>query len=202
MFRRTRLFTIALFIASVCIFAGYNIYQRFIVDKNGPVITMDEKTIHLNCDAPDDQILSGISAKDNRDGDVSDSLMIETKTNFIEPGRFNVSIVAYDSNNNISKTTREVIYDDYESPTISIIEELRYPVSNDASKFSTSNILSRLQAVDKIEGNISDKMQLTYEENILVNRPGDYSATVTVTNSFGDVVTVPITITVYDPSAE
>ena len=202
MFRRTRMFTIALFILSVCIFAGYNIYQRFIIDKSAPMITMDEQSIHLNCGASDEEILFGVSAKDNKDGDVSDSLMIETKTNFIEPGRFNVSIVAYDKNGNISKATREVIYDDYESPTISGIEELRFPVSNDSSKVSASSILSRLQAQDKIEGNISNRMQLTYEENVLVNRPGDYKASVSVTNSFGDVTTVPITITIYDPQAE
>ena len=202
MFIRTRIFVIILFLLSIGAYAGYAFYQRFVVDKVPPVITMDESTIHLNSGASDEEILSGVSAKDNKDGDVSDTLMVETKTNFIEPGRFNVSIVAYDSSNNISKNTREVIYDDYESPTILVVEELRFPVSNDASKFSATSILSRLQAQDKIEGNISGRMQLTYEQNILITTPGDYKASVSVTNSYGDVATLPITITVYDPRLE
>ena len=202
MFRKTRIFVIILFLFAIGVFSGYSLYQRFMVDKKPPVITMDQPTIHVKCADPDSEYLKGVTAQDNKDGDVTDSLMIETKTNFIEPGRFKVSIAAFDKDNNISKVNREIIYDDYESPEIKIEQDLRFPATGDTSKFSTSSILSRISAHDRIDGDISAQLQITYESDVNITRAGKYEATVSVTNSFGDVSKLPITIEVYDPNEE
>ena len=51
--------------------------------------------------------------------------MVEELSNFIEKGRRQATVAAFDSDNNVTKTVREVIYEDYVSPRFALAEPLR-----------------------------------------------------------------------------
>ncbi|MFQ7768823.1 MAG: hypothetical protein ACLRIL_11475 [Fusicatenibacter saccharivorans] len=55
------------------------------------------------------ELLSGVTAYDAKDGDVTDSLAVEHISNFIEKGRRKISIVAFDSDNNVTHAEREMV---------------------------------------------------------------------------------------------
>ena len=66
--------------------------------------------------AKDEDFLQGVKAEDDVDGDVTSTLSVAGKSNFIEEGVIRVDYAAFDSHNNIGTYSRKVIFDDYHSP--------------------------------------------------------------------------------------
>ena len=46
-------------------------------DRVGPVITMDKDELNVDLDATDEDFLKGVKAVDDKDGDVTSSLVVE-----------------------------------------------------------------------------------------------------------------------------
>lgn len=80
---------------------------------------MDNSEISVSIHADEAELLAGVTAYDAKDGDVTDSLAVEHISNFIEKGRRKISIVAFDSDNNVTHAEREMVYNDYTSPVFS-----------------------------------------------------------------------------------
>lgn len=198
MLKKSRLFAIVFLAFAIIVFVGFKIRDSYFIDHVGPVITMEEKTIHINCADGDEAILKGITAKDNKDGDVTNRLIIESKSNFIEKGRLNVTIAAFDKDNNVTKTVREVVYDDYQSPTIRVNKDLNFLKVPDAKRLTGGDILSNITASDMLDGDITQRIRLSVESSIVVTASGSYPAKLTVTNKYGDVVTRDIVVHIYD----
>ena len=74
--RRTRIFTIVLFVIAAAAFAVSQVMQMM-TDKSGPAISMDTDSITVSAEASEKDLLQGVTAQDNTDGDVSQNLMIE-----------------------------------------------------------------------------------------------------------------------------
>ncbi len=53
-------------------------------DRIGPVITMDQQELTVGLNATDEDFLQGVKAVDENDGDVTDSLVVESVSNFLE----------------------------------------------------------------------------------------------------------------------
>ncbi len=51
-------------------------------DRIGPVITMDQQELTVGLNATDEDFLQGVKAVDENDGDVTDSLVVESVSNF------------------------------------------------------------------------------------------------------------------------
>lgn len=79
-------------------------------DREGPEITIDESVeITWNPDMEKAELLEGVSAKDAKEGDVTDSLVVESvKTDTKNPGQVIVTYVAKDSSSNVTKKNRNV----------------------------------------------------------------------------------------------
>lgn len=52
-------------------------------DRIGPVITMDQQELTVGLNATDEDFLQGVKAVDENDGDVTDSLVVESVSNFL-----------------------------------------------------------------------------------------------------------------------
>ena len=52
-------------------------------DRVGPVITMDQEELSVDLDATDEDFLKGVKAVDDRDGDVTSSLVVENVSTFL-----------------------------------------------------------------------------------------------------------------------
>lgn len=185
--RRLRIFSIILLIVSVVACVGYELKWSKGADKLGPQISMDESSISVSVKATDQELMQGVTAVDAKDGDVTDSIVIENVSTFLEKGRRLISYVAFDSDNHVTKAFRQIVYTDYTSPKFELTEPLCFVVG-------TEDIMEGMRARDCIDGDISDKIKISSDSVIYTGVAGEYSIKLQVTNSCGDMVTLPVTV--------
>lgn len=189
--KKIKVFSVILFILSVVIYGAVHLKHARMDDSIAPRISMEADSIEVSVTDGEDAILAGITASDSNDGDVSDTLIVESMGQFLSPGRRNVTIAAFDSSSNVAKVTREVNYTDYSSPRFTLTEPLRFPLN-------TSNILENLTATDCLDGDITNQIKTSAATKIDPTTAANYDAVFTVTNSAGDTVQLPCTVTIYD----
>lgn len=200
MLKKTRIAVVILFILSVVVFSGYRLEQAISIDRTIPVIEMESNSITVSVKGGDEAILEGVTALDGKDGDITNDLFIESRTTFIEKGRFNVTIAVADRDNHVTKAEREVIYSDYIPPQFSLTEPFKF-LSTKESR-DDLNIAAALSASDVIDGNISNRIKMSSEYSIDGSPTGDYTMEFYVTNSMGDTARLPVTITIYSAMEE
>ena len=197
--RRLRIAVAGLFILSLAAFIGYNIYSRVIQDNVPPTITAESDTVSVSVESEDDsELYQGLSAEDNRDGDLTDSIRISSMSNFTEPGKREVTYAVFDSSNQGATLTRTLEYTDYTSPQIQLTAPLRYTLE----EMSDVSLTENMSVEDCLDGNITSQIRASYNDAIYVQQAGEYPVTVQVSNSAGDTCTVGLTVTVTDPSDE
>lgn len=176
--RILRTLLLILFIITSVVF-GIDQYRSYKdKDKNAPIISCDNDVMHLSVDSTDEDLLKGVTASDGRDGDVTSSLVIAGKSNFIEEGVIRVDYAAFDSHNNVGTYNRRAVYDDYHSPRFSSKKPL-------ILRSESSYDFSFFHAEDVLDGDISNKIKIlsdTYASDI-----AEYPIEMEVTNSYGDV---------------
>ena len=66
-------------LCGISVIGGGIYYQRTSkqIDQESPVLSADTDQITVSIDATDQELLQGVSATDDKDGDVSDSILIE-----------------------------------------------------------------------------------------------------------------------------
>ena len=195
--KRINVLCAVLLVAAVGAFTAYNYRYYTNKDTLGPVIEMDESEIYVSVRDPESQLLYGVTATDAKDGDVTDLMMVEGVSNFIDKDTRRVSYVAFDNDNHVSKASRKMIYTDYTHPSFTLAAPLRFPMSA-----ARTSYLSDLTVLDCLDGDISDKITFTADSVLNTTTPADYKVTLEVTNSAGDTQQLPVTFTVYDPSVE
>ena len=193
--RKLKALSILIFVISLAVFGAYEIHSRLTSDQTGPDITMDKESITVSAEASEEELLAGVKASDKKDGDVSNTLLVETRSNFIEKGRRTITIAAFDSDNHITKATREVVYNDYRSPMFALSEPLRFPAG-------VQNILSSMSVDDILDGSLTENIKISGEYTLDADIPGEYPMMFTVSNSAGDVSELPATVEIYDPAEE
>lgn len=77
-------------------------------DRTVPVISFEEKEVFYEEGMEESLLLEGVSAYDEQDGDVSDSLLIE-KIYETSDGTIIVTYAAVDSSNNVGKASRSLL---------------------------------------------------------------------------------------------
>ena len=200
MLRVIQYIVIIFFILSVAFFGVSSVKTSKYRDTDGPEIVMEEDSVVIGIDGTSEDILSGVRASDRKDGDVTDSLVVQGLSNFVEKGRRDAIIAAFDSDNNVTKVTREVIYEDYVSPRFSLDQPLRFNVSEMDDQ---ANITSLLQVTDCLDGDLSSNIFVFMSDNFSwPGAPGEYGMIFQVTNSAGDVAELQVTVDVYDAAED
>lgn len=74
-------------------------------DRTAPVITFEKNDLLYSNGMDESLLLENVTATDDRDGDVSDSLLIE-KISLTAKGDVIVTYAALDSSNNVAKASR------------------------------------------------------------------------------------------------
>lgn len=77
-------------------------------DRTGPVITFENEPLIYKEETASEELLKGVSAIDDRDGDVSDTIRIDKIIELEEAKQVIVTYVAKDRSNNITKCNRWV----------------------------------------------------------------------------------------------
>ena len=214
--RRLRIAVAGLFVLSLIAFIAFNIVDRITADHTPPTITSESDTVSVTLkpekdsdkessdeesgEEPDDDaaLYQGLTAEDNRDGDLTDSIRVSSMSNFTEPGKREITYAVFDSSNNSATLTRTLEYTDYTSPQIQLSAPLRYTLD----EMSDVSLTENMSVEDCLDGDITSQIRASYNDAVYVQQAGDYPITVQVSNSAGDTCTVNLTVTVTDPSDE
>ena len=190
--KRSHLIIIVLFFISAVLFAFTQVREYTKNAGSPPEISMDTATLEVPVNVTDEQLLAGITAWDEEDGDLTDQLLVESFSRFVGRGRRTVTIGVADSQGKVTEVTRNVVYTDYESPKFALTGPLYLPITK------CDEPLELLTASDKVDGDISNNIEIASIPAEYGENPGDYEVVFSVSNSAGDRVELPVTVTIYD----
>jgi hypothetical protein len=186
--------TIVLFVIMLLVFLGVRYYDRAFVDRTAPVIQCDSQILPVSVHDDGDSLLKGVTARDDVDGDLTDQVVIQGVSQLITADTAKVTYVVFDSSNNMGTCTRIIQYTDYEKPRLILTQPLVFQTGEEV------DILSLLQAEDRLDGDISGNIRIT-SQSITNTQEGVYNITVQVMNSMGDVESLPLRVIVSNSAA-
>lgn len=187
--RLVRILILILFSITAVFYGIHAVGERLTHDSVPPVITADSDEIFVSVSVTDEELLQGMHAQDDKDGDVSSSMVVVSRLDFIQKGTLKVNYAAFDKSNNVATYTRTVTYTDYRSPHFSAYRPFRF---SDTEESSTS--LSSVTADDVLDGDLTADIRITYGDNEGIK----YPVVLEVTNSAGDSAIVSINVFLED----
>ena len=192
--RRLRLLLLVFFLAVFAVFMASNIREYLTSDYVAPEIRAESDTLQVSVTATDEELLAGIVAEDNLDGDVTDSLVVVSKSKFIARNTRNVNYAAFDENNNVGTYTRKIVYTDYFPPRFMMTEPLRFVEGN-----ANYDYLRYIRASDCLDGNLTTQIKITFGEKEITSEYGSTQRVhIQVTNSAGDTSVLELTASFED----
>lgn len=169
------------------------ILSKTVRDHTPPVITSESDVLELSVNDDRNKLLEGLTATDDRDGDITDSILIGTHSKFISKGVCDITYLVFDSSNNVGKYTRRIKYTDYTEPVFSLTGPLMF------SSGDTVSMFPKISLMDSLDGDISSKVKIVVND-VDSSKVGTYYVTFEASNSYADVVNrkLPVNI-VNDP---
>lgn len=194
--RYVRRITVIIFALSVILYVLTGIKLRMEDDHTVPVITSDREVLQVSVQVTEEELKEGLTASDNKDGDLTENIVVGSISKFVKKGTVNVSYVVFDKNNNAGQFSRKVEFTDYESPEFALSASLDYKVGE------VVKVLDRLTVNDSIDGDITDKIRII-SSDVDNKQAGVYTIRVQVTNNYGDTAEEDMLINVnnYSPGS-
>lgn len=187
-----RRITVILFAAVFAVWLFSAVLAHRTSDDTPPVITSDTEELVLSVRDGEESLLKGLTASDDKDGDLTSEILVGEKSNFKEEkGVTEVTYLVFDQANNVGEYTRKVRYQDYQSPSFTLSSPLIF------ERNSKVTVLDRLGATDCLEGDISSRIRIL-SGDIDNTANGDYTIGVEITNRFGDSVSADLPVHVVD----
>ncbi len=192
--RTLKILLVILLVVTTGLFGITTIYQRTSGVNVRPEIYCDQATLEISVQQPESDLLVGLTATDEQDGDLTDQIIVAGISKLISEDTAKVTYLVFDSDNNVASCIRQIHYTDYHRPILEVTAPLCF-----AAK-SSSAIIQNLRATDAVDGDISDAIRIstlgnTADSSVL-------SVVVQVTNSLGDTsrVKLPVIIMDSDPA--
>lgn len=178
---------------SLCmiVFFGYTAADYLRADLVPPEINFGSETLEISVQDPKSVLLKNVSATDAHDGDVSDSLVVESVRLINSNGTISITYAAFDAAGNVAQEKQTAKYTDYQRPVFSLKAPLAFPAN------SALEVLDILQAEDVVDGDISHHIRATSLDKASVTTTGIHEVEFKVTNSFGDTVVLVLPVEVY-----
>lgn len=188
-------FWILVIVVAAAAFLGYRSLDAIRTDSQPPEIDMVSDTLEVSVEDPRSALLQGITASDDRDGDVTESLVVENITMLDSSGTVNVTCAAFDAAGNVARAARKAVYTDYVSPRFTLSKPLVY------TQGVSFDILSNIGAVDVFDGDIQYRVRATALDEESISLAGTHVVQFQVTNSLGDTQTksFPVEVMMGDP---
>lgn len=181
--------------ACVILFLGYCAVDRISTDMSAPEIQVNGEMMSVSVNDPREVLLQGITASDNRDGDVTDSIVVENIRLLSSDGLVNVGYAAFDSEGNVAKADRNVQYTDYISPRFTLSEPMMF------AENTNFDVLSVINAQDLLDGDITHRIRATSMAEGSITQLGTHNVEFRVTNSLNETVKLIIPVEVYTAGA-
>jgi hypothetical protein len=158
-----------------------------------PEIYFPAEMLEVSAADKESALLQGMTATDAQDGDITNRITVCSISNLIGNNTAKVTYVVFDSDNNMASCVRRIRYTDYRRPTFSISKPLVF------SKTDSISILPRLEAHDVVDGDLSDRIRVSTQNN--TSDKEIFMVAIQVTNSIGDtsILQVPVLIQESNP---
>lgn len=171
-------------------------YRAHVKSNHAPRITSDGDEIQISCQYTREELLTGLSAHDEEDGDLAGKILIGGFSDFTERGVSSLEYAVYDQDDNIALYHRRVVFSDYTPPRIKLFAPFVFKATDNA--YSFPSLPAYLEGWDKLDGNITKHMLITGSD-LNFSKPGRYTVSVYLKNSFGDEVNMELPIHILDP---
>lgn len=181
--------TLILLLITVVVLYGITfLTQRLSGRDVGPEISCPEGVLEISVRDPESLLLSGVTASDKQDGDLTAKIQILSISKLVTNNTAKVTYLVFDSDGNMDTLVRQIRYSDYSRPVFAIKRPLVY------SKNEAIALLDRLQVTDVIDGDITESVRVS-----ALSATSDseiYTVSLQVTNSMGDTtrLTVPVVL--------
>ena len=184
--RAIRWILCALLAVTTVLFAATGVMEALSHKDEGPTLEYNEEILEVSIHASEAELLSGVTARDDQDGDLTHRIIVGGVSKLMGTDLAQVTCLVFDSDDNMASLIRQVRYTDYRRPVFQLTEPLEYASTDEA------RLLSRVRVTDSVDGDISHRARVstlwpTEDKNI-------YSATITVTNSLGDLAEVEVPV--------
>ena len=192
--KRLRIITLVCFLLSAAALGASTAYQVWSEDDTIPVIDCPETPLVLSVkDSGADALLRDVTAYDEKDGDLTEHLMLEG-IDRSAGGDITVTYVVADSDHHVVSRSRTLQYTDYTPPRFALSKELRYPMGGSV------RIKDRMTATDAVDGDLSDRSKVN-SNDLTPYYEGTYPVTFEVTNSLGDTSSLTMDVVVRNYAA-
>lgn len=155
-----------------------------------PVIKCNSEDIVISVKDDEDVLLSFVSATDDKDGDISDRILVENIAPYVSTGKADVTYCVCDKSNNVTKLDVTVSYSDYKSPRFYLKKPLLL-----GYKARTFNVTDYVGVIDPFDKNNADDNVIAITDCSTVT-VGDYPLDLRATNDKFDSVSLLLSITV------
>ena len=196
-FKKSKIFLLVLVSVSILLLIGLQLIQWITQDDTGPVITCPEGVLEASVVVTDAELLEGVSALDNRDGDLSNNIVVETLSPMNGNQLREVPVAVMDLSGNVSRTTRTIHYTDYEKPHIFMSRPLRI-----SSPDELWPLLEGLTANSVLDGDLSAKIKYSFTNSGVILEKGTYALELRVDDSTGTSMVIPANLEIYDSRYE
>ncbi len=188
-----RIAVAVLFFLTVCVFGWFYLEEKRNSDSTQPTLTIADEYLEVGIDSSEEDLLDGVTAYDEKDGDLTDRIFVESVSQFIEKGVCTVTYAVSDSDNHVVKATRTIRYVDYTPPQFTMNRSLVFNVDDEV------DILGVVGAVDSIDGDIRDKVVIMATD-YMADTVGTFKVSLQATNSKGDIIYINLPLYIEDNS--
>ena len=180
--KKIRVFSILLLLISTTLFVAFLLYTKKVKDNHPPVVTCETEELEVSVKDPASKLLEGVTAEDKRNGDVTDTLVIEDMSSFTNEGTRVITYAAVDDSKNVGRCERELHYSDYEKPRFYMNQALCFPVGG------TVKVFEVVGAESSLDGDLSGNIKYTLRKMINTMEEGTYPIEFRVMDSAGEMV--------------
>ena len=161
--KRVNIFLLLILAAAMVLFSGYLLWIHGNLDTIGPVFSVEEGILEISVKDPAEALLQGITAVDERDGDVTEGILVESVYGISDENLTTVTYAAFDSAGNVSKFQRQVRYSDYREPRFELYASPTFAygsgfdlLEQEAYRTAADRCLSKLLKKTRITGAIDE----------------------------------------------
>lgn len=172
-----KILIVALAVLSV-LHIGTRMYLSSTDRKTPPVIKCPTEVLEVSASDDESKLLSGVTASDPQDGDLTSHVIVGGISKLISNNTAKVTLLVFDSDDNMGMCVRYIRYTDYQRPSFSVTQPLVY------SSVEEVTLAERVCASDVVDGDISQRIRVSSLST--TSNSEIYDITIQVTNSMGD----------------
>ena len=188
---KRNLIYLSLFLVCVLAFGLFLTVTKARTDAQPPTISFAEGPVEFSATAPRATYLQGVTAWDDRDGDVTASVVVADVKLLDPDGSIRITYAAFDAAGNVTKASREAKFTDYESPKFTSDQSLTFASGTNFDLFKL------IGAQDVLDGDISHRVRINSLDESTITATGIHNVELRVTNSLGETTRLVIPVEVY-----